>query len=164
MPVYINITGIQGQATETNHTNWIEAMTLSSPLARKVPDGHFGLDAINKGALNFGNVHITRKVDSSSVPLAKQAALGTVFDTLDIHVTTPLAGGEKNLIEYKLSNASVVSHAIDVQAHTGQSQDLLESLEINFAKINWTYKKYKTDGSADGSVTAFYDRKQATGG
>jgi type VI secretion system secreted protein Hcp len=164
MPVYLKIAGITGQATETNHAQWIEALSISSPVARSVPAGAFGNDAITKGSLSFGNLHLTRKVDSSSVPMAKQTALGQVYDTLDVHVTTPIGGGEKNLIEYKLEKACLVSHSIDVVTSSGGPQELHESAEINFSKITWTYKKYKEDGSADGVVTGWYDRKLATGG
>ncbi|HWE01842.1 MAG TPA: type VI secretion system tube protein Hcp [Tepidisphaeraceae bacterium] len=164
MPVYMNIQGIKGQATETNHKDWIECLSMSSPVARKVGEGAFGLDAISKGSLSFGNLMLTRKVDSSSVPLAKQTALGNVYDSVDVHVTTPIGGGEKNLLEYKLEKACIVSHSIDVVTEQGGPQALHESAEINFSKVTWTYKKYKDDGSADGVVTGWYDRKQATGG
>jgi type VI secretion system secreted protein Hcp len=162
MPVYLKIQGIDGQATEDNHKQWIEATSMSSPLARRTPDGAFGNDAVQRGSLVFGNIHISRKVDSSSIPLARQTALGKVYDTVDLHVTTPLTDGEKNLIEYELSNAILVSHGIDV-AHDGTSQTLHENLEINFSKIKWTYKKY-TNGKADGSVAGWYDRPTSKGG
>jgi type VI secretion system secreted protein Hcp len=163
MPVYMKIEGIEGMATESNHGKWIEASSLSSPLARRTPDGAYGNDAIQKGSLVFGNIHLSRKVDSSSIPLARQTALGKVYDTVDIHVTTPLVDGEKNLIEYKLSKAILVSHGIDV-AHDGTSQSLHETVEINFSKIEWNFKKYKNDGSADGNVTGWYDRPTSKGG
>src|SRR5688572_21617099 len=97
MPVYMKIDGITGQATEENHKQWIECLSFSSPIERSLKPGAFGLDAINSGVLVFGNIHLARKADASSVPLARETALGKVHPTVEIHVTTPLNGGEKNL-------------------------------------------------------------------
>lgn len=164
VPVYLKIKGIDGQATQDDHKQWIECSSLSSPVARRTPDGVFGQGAIQKGSLVFGNIHLSRKVDSSTIPLAKQTALGTVYDDVEIHVTTPLKDGEKNLIEYKLSKAILVTHGVDVATVDGGPQTLHEALEINFSKIEWKYNKYKSDGSPDGVVPAWYDRESTKGG
>ena len=163
MPVYMKIAGIEGEATQEPHKGWIEAKSLSSPIVRKVPDGVFGNDAVQKGFLVFGNIFMTRKVDSSSVPLAKQTALGKVYDTIEIHVTTPLGKGEKNLIEYKLSKAILASHGLEVTTGEGTAQSLHETVEINFSKIDWKYTSYKGE-TQDKQIPGWYDREKAQGG
>jgi type VI secretion system secreted protein Hcp len=165
MPIYLKVQGIDGEATEDQHKKWIEATSVNSPVARRVPEGSFGNDAKSKGALTFGNIEMSRKVDSSTIPLAKNAALGTIYTTVEIHVTTPLTDGEKNLIEYKLTNAIIVSHDVSVTAMGGgSSQSMDEHLSLNFSKIEWKYRKYKDDGGADGVVDGWYDRPTSKGG
>ncbi len=163
MAIYMNIAGITGDAVEATHKGWIDVTGMSSPLVRKTPDGAFGADAVAKGFLVFGNVELTRRVDTASVALARQAAVGDVYDSIRLHVTMPSGGGEKTVVEYDLQKAILASHAMHFTAVGGGGQEMMENLSVNFARVTWTYKKYK-DGKADGVVTGWYDRTTSTGG
>ena len=157
MPIYMKVPGIDGEATEANHAGWVEVSGLSSPLARRVPDGAYGTDAVSRGTLAFGPVEMTRRVDSASVLLARAAAVGQVFEAVHVHVTVPMGGGEKTVLEYELGKAVVVGHGLHVTAVGGGPQDLAENLSVHFARVRWTYKRYR-EGRADGVVTGGYDR------
>ena len=157
MPIYMKVPGIDGEATEANHAGWVELSGLSSPVARKVPDGAYGTDAVSRGQLAFGPVEASRRVDAATVLLARAAAAGQVFDAVHIHVTQPMGGGEKTVLEYELGKAVLVGHGLHVAAVGGGPQDLSENLSIHFARIKWTYKRYR-EGRADGVVTGGFDR------
>jgi type VI protein secretion system component Hcp len=157
MPIYMKVPGIDGEATEANHVGWIELSGLSSPIARKVPDGAYGTDAVSRGLLAFGPVEMSRRVDAASVLLARATAAGQVFDAVHLHVTVPMGGGEKTVLEYELGKAVLVSHGLNVVALGGGPQDLSENLSVQFARVKWTYKKYR-EGRADGVVTGGFDR------
>ncbi len=157
MPIYMKVPGIDGEATEASHAAWVEVTGLSSPLARRVPDGAYGTDAVSRGTLAFGPIEMTRRVDSASVLLARAAAVGQVFDAVHVHVTVPMGGGEKTVLEYELGKAVLVGHGLHVTALGGGPQDLSENLSIHFGKVRWTYKRYR-EGRADGVVTSAFDR------
>lgn len=157
MPIYMKVPGIDGEATEANHTGWVEVTGMSSPLARRVPEGAYGQDAVSRGTLAFGPIEMTRRVDSASVLLARATAAGQVFDAVHVHVTVPMGGGEKSVMEYELGKVVLVGHGIHATAVGGGPQDLSENLSVHFAKVKWTYKRYR-DGRADGVVTGAFDR------
>ena len=160
MPIYMKLPGIDGEATEASHAGWVEVSGLSSPVARRVPEGAYGQDAVSRGTVSFGPVEITRRVDGATVLLARAAAAGQVFDAVHVHVTQPMGGGEKTVLEYELGRAVVVGHGVHVVAVGGGPQEMTENVSVQFAKVRWTYKRYR-EGRADGVVTGGFDR--ATG-
>ena len=141
---FVSITGIAGESTDPNHTNWIDTYALDSgitvPAAGAVP--------------SFHDVAFLKGTDKATAILhfdaARQRNLGTVILEVCRAGTNP----QQCYYRVELSNATVSSLQVSGSSCVGSggpTSPQTESVSLKYTQIKWTYTPW-TGGTAGTQV------------
>jgi type VI secretion system secreted protein Hcp len=151
--MFLKIDGIKGESRDSRHKDEIEILSYSWGLSQSGTMAFGG--GGGAGKVQFQDFHFTNVVSKASPSLFLKCATGEHIK--EATLTVRKAGGEQqDFLIIKLNDALVSSYQSD-----GSSGDNLptDSVSINYAKIEYTYKEQKEDGSLGGEVSAGWDLK-----
>jgi type VI secretion system secreted protein Hcp len=154
MSAYMKLDDLEGEATDQSHPKWVLVDAMSFAIHRSIQPG--AKDNERRGATTISDVTIVRQLDRSSVPLQVACAVGTVFDQVEIHFCTDLAGKREPFLKYKLWNVIVSSYTLG-PCLAGASKPT-ESIELNSSAVEWTYVTMDRNSLGPGeNITGSYD-------
>lgn len=136
MPAYMKLGDIKGEATDTDHKDWIIIESMSSPIFRSVPQGAKDQQR-TKGETTLGDIVVSRQLDKSSTKLQETCANGTFAKEVEIHFCTTVKNKQEPYLIYKLKDVIITSYS----AHANASGSPLPSEEITlgYSAVEWTY-------------------------
>lgn len=149
--MFLKIDGVEGEAQDDKHKNEIAIASYK-----------MGVDNAGSGGGNMGSssgkalvrdIQVTMVVNKASPNLFLACCTGKHFATAWLYVRK---AGEKAL-EYetiKLTDVFVSSFSKTTDKDGAMATD---SVSLNFAKIEYTYKPQNADGSAAPNITKTYD-------
>jgi type VI protein secretion system component Hcp len=145
--IFLQIPGMQGEVTESNHVGWIELQSLS-----------FGHGEPPPGAtvkVQFGRVNMTKTMEGLSAALASLAASSQAISQLKVEITRPTEATAPVVFKMKLTGARLTSFASSAQ---GSAQGLaVESLGWSFDTITWISFKRNQQGQVVPGTSACVD-------
>ncbi len=152
--VFMRIDNIKGESTDDKHKEWIEVESFSHGMS-------------NTGGTSFGGgggagkpVHqdfnVVKKLDKASPKL--YSALNTGEHIKEVIIEVVRAGGDKQkYMEYKMTDVLITSMQI---SGNPASDRPIESVSLNYAKIEWTYTQTDETGKPMGDVQSGWDIAQ----
>lgn len=160
MAAFLKIGDIKGEATDSEHKDWVRIQSFASPMHRTIQQGARDAQR-SRGETVLGDINISRELDSSSVKLQEACASGKYFKEVEIHITNEVKGKQEPYLKYKLSDAIVTSYAVNANGRDVP----LEDVTINFSEAEWTYVTIdpKT-GDKKGQVVGKYNPGTAKAG
>jgi type VI secretion system secreted protein Hcp len=151
MAIYVQIDGIQGDATQENHKKWMDVASLNWGVHRAVstPSG----SSQNREASEpvIGEIRLTKAMDGASLKLFEAAATGNQGKAVTIHLVTTGSPGS-TYMEYKLTNALVSGYQVNT---TGDRP--VEEVTLNFTKVDLKYTTYDENHKPVSNQVASYD-------
>lgn len=155
MPAFVKLGDIKGEATDTDHKDWIIIESMSSPIYRSIAEGAKDSQR-TKGTTTLGDIVVVRELDKSSTKLQEACANGTFFKEVEIHFCTTMKNKQEPYLTYKLKNVIVSSYSF----HGNAAGDPLptEEVTLGYTEVEWTYITIdpKT-GDKVGNVPAKYN-------
>jgi len=155
MPAYMKLGDIKGEATDTDHKDWIIIESMSSPIFRSVPQGAKDQQR-TKGETTLGDIVVSRQLDKSSTKLQEACANGTFAKEVEIHFCTTVKNKQEPYLIYKLKDVIISSYSF----HGNSSGSPLpsEQITLGYTEVEWTYVVVdpKT-GDKQGQVPAKYN-------
>jgi type VI secretion system secreted protein Hcp len=137
---YMQIDGIKGESTDSQHKDWIEILSYSLAASAPAP-GTSGAAATNQAKPSGpGDIVITKQMDSSSPKLLALCSSGKHISKATIERT---ANGKPETIEMSdvlVSNVSPQDGAAD---RVAAADVPTETITLNYGKIQWTYTQQK---------------------
>jgi type VI secretion system secreted protein Hcp len=158
MPAYIKIPDVTGEVNEQNHQQWVEVNSVSLPIFRSIQNGAVGVGRSN-GETTLGDISVYKTWDSSTPSLAAAVANGKYKDEVLIHLCSTINNQNVTNLELKLKNVILSSYSFS--ATGDQSPVPSESLTLNYTDVEWTYKKFDTQGNEAGNFPATYSTEKA---
>lgn len=154
MAAFMKLGDIKGEATDSNHNEWILIQSMSSPIFRSIPEGAKD-NQRSFGDTTLGDIVVVRELDKSSVKLQEACANGTFYDEVEIHFTTQSQNNQMTYLAYKLSDVIVSSYSF----HGNSMGDPIPSEEISlsYTEVEWTYTIIDKTGSAAGNVAGGFN-------
>ena len=136
MPAYMKLGDIKGEATDTDHKDWIIIESMSAPMYRSIPSGAKDQQR-TKGETTLGDIVCSRQLDKSSTKLQEACANGTFFKEVEIHFCTTVKNKQEPYLTYKLKDVIVSSYSF----HGNSSGSPLpsEQITMGFTSAEWTY-------------------------
>ncbi|MDZ5645719.1 MULTISPECIES: Hcp family type VI secretion system effector [Nitrospirillum] len=151
MPIYLQIDGISGDATQQNHQQWTDIKTLQWGVTRSM-NTLAGATANREGSEpSVREVVLTKTSDSSSVKLFSQACSGRTGVTAKIHIVTAGNPGD-TYIEFTLTNTLISSYNISASSDRPEEQ-----IVLNFTKVEMKYTPYDSQHNPQSPIIASYD-------
>ena len=136
--LFIEVEGIPGESTDSNHENWIDGLSYSA---------HVESDPITKASC-FGDLTIVKYLDKASPKLSLAAANGTQIPEVNIEFCRTFEG-QVCYYKIKLEKASVTSVS---DGGTAGENVPSEQVTFYFETITWTYTILDDTGNPAGTV------------
>lgn len=152
---FLKLEGVDGESHDDKHKGWIDILSWSWG-ATQSGTAHLGGGG-GAGKVDMGDVSVVKYFDKASSALMQKVATGKHIATGELKMRK--AGDEKlDYLVIKLSDIMITSFQTGSSA--GEERQT-ESLSLNFAKIEWTYKEQLEDGTGGAETKMGYDiRKQ----
>jgi type VI secretion system secreted protein Hcp len=149
---HIKFDGVEGESTHQDHKGEIEVLSWSWGVQNASSVGAAG--GSGKGKATPGEFHFTHTYDKASPVLAKKCAQGVHFPT--VVMTARKAGeGQKDFLKVTMKEVFVST----VQPSGGGGGDLMESVSMSYASVEFSYKAQDSKGSLGGEVKFSWDTK-----
>jgi len=150
--IFLKIEGVPGESTDAKHKGELDLESFSWGETNSGSSGHAG--GGGTGKVSPHDFVFTKRLDKSSPMLFIGCATGQHFK--DATLTVRKAGGEQH--EYfKVKMMDVMISGYQTAGREGSGGLVSESISLNFAKLEMSYKEQKPDGSLGGETKQGYD-------
>ncbi len=151
MAIYLKYEGIDGEATQQDHTKWIDIQSLQFGFGRAIttPTGSTANREASQPSVS--EVTVVKMMDASSPKLFTESVTGNAGKTVNIDLVSTGSPGN-TYAQYTLTNALVSAYSVS----TGGDRPV-ESLSISFTKIEFKLTPYDATNKAGTPVTVNYD-------
>jgi type VI secretion system secreted protein Hcp len=150
---FLKLDGIKGESKDDKHKDEIDVQAWSwgeSNAGSSSFGGGGGAGKVSMQDFNF-----SMSMNKATPELMLYCAIGKPIKTATL-VARKAGGGQQEFLTIKMSDVLVSSYQTGGSAGSGIP---IESISLNFAKIEYEYKPQKPDGSLDSAVKAGYDLK-----
>jgi type VI secretion system secreted protein Hcp len=149
---FLKIAGMDGESADDKHKGEIDVESFSWGEINEGTAGH-GTGA-GAGKVQMQDFHFTKKLDKASSRLFIACATGEHIKSA-ILTARKAGGGQQEYLKITLEDAMVTNYQI---GGSGAGETVpLETVALNFAKIEFSYKEQKPDGSLGGEAKQKYD-------
>ena len=151
MAIYLKYEGIDGEATHENHKKWIDVSSLQFGIGRGIstPSGSTANREASEPSVS--EVTISKMLDGSSSKLFTESATGAAGNKVEIHLVNTGSPGN-TYVEYTLTNSLISGYSVS----SGGDRPM-ESISINFTKIEYKHIPFDATNKAGTPVTVSYD-------
>ena len=150
--MFLKIDGIEGESSDDKHKNEIEVESFSWGLTQT---GTFAFGGGGgAGKAQFNDFHFSTNVSKASPKLMLACATGEHIK--EATLTVRKSGGDRGGQDYlfiKMNDVLVSSY----QTGGANGANPTESVSLAFAKIEYSFKPQKPDGSLDAAIVAAWD-------
>jgi type VI secretion system Hcp family effector len=147
--IFMKIDGIKGESTDANHKDEIEVMSFNHGVSQPRSATASTAGGATAGRCNHTDLTFMKELDSSSPILNAQCCVGKHIAS--VVMTLRRADGDKSVpyMVYKLTDVIISSVSV-----SGSSDAVpMESVTLNYAKIEWEYTKQDRKGGASSGKT-----------
>lgn len=158
----LEIDGIEGESTGDKHKGALDIQSFSWGLTQLTALAGGGAGA---GKPSFQDIHFTKLVDKSSPKLFLACASGQHIKKATLVVQK---AGEKPQEYYRVTLENVLVSSYQSSGASGGSAGVASAIPVdefamNYAKIEFSYRVQKPDGTLGEPVVASWDLKQNRG-
>ncbi len=148
---FLRIEGIEGGSEVVGRDGWMDLAAVS----------HGGVRPGDSGAGDYSPVVLFKEIDRATPLLAQRVAAGAHSPEAVVDFVRRDARGVRF---YRIVLEEVYVQRVAFETVSGSDERPLERIELNFARIEWTYTEYAEDGTEVGDHIAYWDRAARTGG
>lgn len=151
MAIYLKYDGIDGEATHDSHQKWIDISTLQFGIGRGIstPSGSTANREASQPSVS--EITIVKQMDGSSPKLFTESATGNVGKTVKIDLVSTGSPGN-TYVTYTLTNTLISGYSVS----SGGDRPI-ETVTLNFTKIEYKFIPYDNNNKAGTPVTVSYD-------
>jgi len=145
--MFIQITGIDGEATDDAHKDWIEILSYSMGMAD--PEAGATGATRRRGTVVLEDIVLVKELDKSSPKLMEKCAKGEVIPSLVMDVCRVAGESSSTYYKYELENVMVTSFYSSGSTEEGVP---VETITLNYEEITVTYTETDSEGKSKGNV------------
>ena len=160
---YLEIDGIPGESTDSNHTDWIEVKEYSHNITQPVAASKSSGGSRASERANHGNLYVTKELDKASPKIALACCNGTNLAKVTIELCRA-TGDKAKYMSIEMTDVLVAMY--EPNGRTTEEGSLpTERVAFNYGTITWTYTHLDAaTGAAKGDVSAKWNQLDNTGG
>jgi type VI secretion system secreted protein Hcp len=149
---FLKLDGIEGESADDKHKNEIDVHSWSIG-AQNQGTGATG-GGSGAGKVHFNDFHFTMHVSKATPKLMLHCAHGGHI-AKGVLICRKAGKQQQEYLKITLSNILVSSYQTGGSGHSSVMP--VDTISLNFSKIEYEYKPQKADGSLDAAVKAGYD-------
>ncbi|CAM5371023.1 hypothetical protein MAUB1S_06355 [Mycolicibacterium aubagnense] len=151
MPIYLQLDGIQGDATHETHKQWMDIEAIHWDVSRNMNTSAGSTANREASEPTISEMILTKVSDSSSTKLFQEACSGKTGKRATIHLVTTGSPGD-TYIEYILTNTLIANYSVDTAGDRPS-----ETVRLNFTKMEVKYIPYDEMNNPKSPMIASYD-------
>jgi len=155
---FLKIDGIEGESPDDKHKGEIELMSFTWGASQSGTAGYGG--GAGAGRVNMQDFTCTKRFDKATPKLMLACCNGKHIPKA---LVTVRKAGEEQQEYLKITFSDVLVSSLEAGG-SGGDEIPLESLALNYGKIELEYKEQKIDGTLGGTIKAHWDVKANKGG
>jgi type VI secretion system secreted protein Hcp len=154
---FVKIDGIQGESTDSKHTDWIELLSYGHSAMQQISRPASTAGGAAAGRVDFGGFFITKLIDRATPKIFEFICAGKHIKEIVIEVCR--AGGDKQkYLEIKMEQVLIANYTHNGTDSGGAAEFPSEHIILSPGKLRVTYFQQKrTDGQGGGQVAAGWD-------
>lgn len=152
--VYLQIDGIKGESTDSQHPGWIECENVSWSLTQPKSATASTGGGHTAERVELSEVRFVKIADLSSPLMAQSCASGRTLSKATFEFWRADGQGER-IKYYEVELQNVLIGHISQSAGTGQF--LTDSVSLKFSRVRWMYTQQKISGGSGGSTVGGWD-------
>ena len=151
MGIYMNYDGIKGEATQQDHKQWIDVLSVSWGAGRSISTVSGSAQNREASEPTLSEISIVKQFDAASPKLFTEACAGSEGKTVKIELTTT---GSPSVVfcQYTLTNALISSYSV-----SSSGDRPTESIGISYTKLEFKFTPYDDKNKAGTPTTVSYD-------
>jgi len=150
--IYVWVQGIQGEAKDKDHKNWIDAESITHQI-KQSGSMHVGGGG-GAGRVHFGDFVVHKEIDKATPKLNLLCANGKHISEVIIELTAPYTDeGRVTYLQYKLEKVLVIS--VDTKLTEGKVGT--EEVTLSFGRVTCTYTEVDSGGRSKGKISYSWD-------
>jgi len=157
MPIYMQIDGIKGDATQADHKDWMNIEAIHWNVSRSMKTNVGAAKNRESSEPSISEVVVTKVSDSSAAALFQQSVTGSGGKTVIIDLTTTGDPG-KTYIRYTLQQALIANYTVN-----SSGDRPIETIRLNFTHIEVKYTPLDQNNQPNGQNVASYSLVDGTG-
>jgi type VI secretion system secreted protein Hcp len=134
--IYMQIDGIKGDSTDSEHKDWIEILSFSQTVSQPAPVALTSTGGETRARTEHQDFVVNKYVDLASPKLYEACSTGKQVKSATIKLKRSSKKG-KGKVEFLVFKMDQVF--ISQVTTSGNGDSPTESLTLNYGKINWTY-------------------------
>jgi type VI secretion system secreted protein Hcp len=155
---FLNITGIQGEAIASGHSNEIVVLSFSAGVHKPITINSGG---VTTGTTTFDNLTILKAIDKASPSLYLACAQGTHISQVVLTLRSQ-TGGQVEF--YKITLTDVFVTSVQTSGSSSGGERPTETVTLAFQQIQWTYQQVDGNGNSVGpSIQTQFNLSSPTG-
>jgi type VI secretion system secreted protein Hcp len=160
MATYLHIDGIEGSVTAPAHKQWIEIKDIDFAITRHINTLPGQIYDRQLSRPNISEIEIIKPLDNSSIQLFQHSCSAKAISQAKIDLCQINHDGNP-YAQITLSNVIITCYQLH-QSNEGEQRRPLETLKLNFDRIEFRYTPYDKNNQAQSPLTTGYDLKHAT--
>ena len=156
LDAYLQLDGIQGEATEDNHKNWIQLTQIAHGIAQQASKNPPGGQRATTANSQHDAIQVVKKVDKSTPLLHQQCCSGKTIAKAAIDLLKD--AGDKRVVYLKYELTNVLIAGVKLKGDQADAEEADETVQLKYGTIKWTYQTTDpSTGSVTGNVPAGWD-------
>jgi type VI secretion system secreted protein Hcp len=152
---FLKLGDIKGESQDDKHKGEIEVMSFSFGVAQPGASAGVGTGG-GIGKAQFHEFEFTKRIDSASAKLMLACASGQHFP--DVTLTCRRAGGtQAEFLKIKMEQVLVSGYSIGGGETSLKDTLPVDTVQINYAKISYTYMAQNADGTQGANTMTGWD-------
>lgn len=161
MSFYLQAKNINGSVTTQGHEQWVELKSFDTGVSRNITVRSGHVTDRETGSPKIGDFVITKELDKSSPHFYEASLVGTSLGEVRIDACGASSDANKYL-QYTLSDVMVSHYDISGGAEEGSSDKPIETLHLNFVKVEMKYVPRNSANKTLAPISVGYDVEKAT--
>ena len=157
LDAYLQLDGIQGEATESNHEHWIPLIQISHGIEQQASKRTPGETRTVLASSKHDPIQVGKRIDKSSPLLHERCCSGKTIPKATIELLKD--AGDKRVPYLKYELTDVIVAGIKFNANHADEEEPNETVDLKYQTIKWVYSATDASGSVTGNVPAGWDLK-----
>lgn len=153
--VYLQLEGIKGESTDSQHQGWIECSMADWMIAQPKSACSSSAGGHTVGRCEHSSVALNKLTDLSSPILLQYCAMGKTIPSGRIELFR--ADGTGTRIKYfEIELGNILVGEVAPSVHEGEA--LSEHVSLKYSKVKWKYTQQKVVGGTAGLTVGGWDQ------
>lgn len=154
--VFLKLDGIPGESADSKHKDEIDILSYTQSFRQAI---NRATGAGGTGKVTCGDITVLKNIDKSSPKLIQYVTTGKHIPKATLTFRT--VGGKSQVEYYVVVLEDVLVVAID-QTDQPDPSKIVERVQLNSAKFDFTYREQKIDGTVGGETKFGFDCEKNT--